>query len=276
MSRNRKHGVSANCDVVIVTGGRWDFLKECLDALRSQPVNVFVIDNASDAEERIQNNSLFEGIKSKRLQHPQGFASANNEGSRMGSAPYILFLNDDCILKDGAVEKMLESMKDERVGIVGAKLTFPLTSTHPNRPAGKVQHVGLALNIRGEVIHPLVGWSPDNPKTCVTRDVWGVTGACLLIRRSLFSRLGGFDTVFGFGTYEDADLCLKVRSAGFKVILNADANGVHFAGATAEKKRVSFPLQYNSLVFKSKWLNSPLMSWGTPDQNSWIGEAGFW
>lgn len=275
MSRKRKHGVSSlPLDVVIVTGGRWDFLKECLSALHN--VNVILIDNASDADERRQNESLFQGVSTKRLQQPLGFAAANNEGARMGGNPNILFLNDDCILKEGAIEKMLESLKDPMVGIVGAKLTFPMTSTNSTRPAGKVQHVGLALNIRGEVIHPLVGWSPDNPKTCKTREVWGVTGACLTVRRWLFNRLGGFDTAFGMGTYEDADLCLKVRSAGYKIILNAEAQGTHYAGATAEKKQVAFPLQFNVMQFKTKWLNSPLMSWGTPDPNSWVGEAGYW
>lgn len=275
MSRNRKHRVMSPVDVVIVTGGRWDFLKECLNALPDN-VNTILIDNASDAEERISNNALFEGVQSKRLQQPLGYAAANNEGARMGSSPYILFLNDDCILNEGAIDRLMESMKDERVGIVGAKLTFPLTSSHPNRPAGKVQHVGLTLNIRGEVIHPLVGWSPDNPKTCVSREVWGVTGACLMIRRQLFSRLGGFDVAFGQGTYEDADLCLRTRASGFRIILNANAVGTHYAGATAEKKKVSFPIQYNAMVFKSKWLNSPLMSWGSPNPNDWVGEANYW
>jgi GT2 family glycosyltransferase len=272
--RDRKHRVSSDVDVVIVTGGRWDFLKECLAALHN--VNVYVIDNASDPEERIQNQSLFEGVKSKRLQQPLGYAAANNEGARMGSAPYILFLNDDCILKPDAIVKMVETLKNPQVGIVGAKLTFPLTSSQPNRPAGKVQHVGLALNIRGDVIHPLVGWSTDNPKACVSRDVWGVTGACLMIKRQVFSRVGGLDVAYGFGTFEDADLCLRVRSLGLRIVLNAEAQGTHYAGATAEKKKVAFPLQYNSMLFKSKWLNSPLMSWGSPNVNDWQGEAGYW
>jgi GT2 family glycosyltransferase len=271
----RKHGVSVQTDVVIVTGGRWDFLRECLDVLPDN-VNVFLIDNASDAEERISNAELFEGLQTKRLQKPLGYAAANNEGARMGSAPYILFLNDDCILQEGTIDRMVETLKNPQVGIVGAKLTFPATSTHPNRPAGKVQHVGLALNIRGEVIHPLVGWSPDNPKTCVTREVWGVTGACLMTKRQVFNRLGGFEVSYGMGTYEDADYCLKVRSSGLKIILNAEARGSHYTGATAEKKQVAFPLQFNSMTFKSRWLNSPLMSWGSPNPNDWVGEADFW
>ena len=276
MSRNRKHRVSYNVDVVITTGGRWDFLKECLAALHD--VNIFLIDNASDPEERIQNSSLFvqDNLTSKRLQNPVGFAEANNEGARMGSAPYILFLNDDCIVKEDTIEKMVETLQKPDVGIVGAKLTFPMNSTNPSRPAGKVQHVGLALDIRGNVIHPLVSWSPTHPKTCVTREVWGVTGACLMIKRSLFNKVYGFDVMYGLGTYEDADLCLKARSVGFRIILNADACAVHYAGATAEKKQVSFPLQFNNMAFKSRWLPSPYMVWGTPEPNSWVGEFGFW
>lgn len=273
--RSRKHGVYSNpVDVVIVTGGRWDFLKECLAALHD--VNVCLIDNASDPEERLQNSHLFEGVDTKRLQKPVGFAEANNDGARMGNAPYILFLNDDCIVNADTIEKMTETLQKPDVGIVGAKLIFPINSSHPNRPAGKVQHVGLAVDIRGNVIHPLVGWSPSNPKTCITREVWGVTGACLMIKRSVFNKVGGFDTVYGAGTYEDADLCLKVRALGFRIILNAEAQATHYAGATAEKKQVAFPLQFNAMQFKSRWLNSPYMAWGTPDPNSWVGEAGYW
>ena len=277
MSRNNRKlrtFPKSEVDVVIATGGRWDFLKECLSALAG--VNVYLIDNFSDPEERIQNQELFNGLETKRLQQPKGYAEANNEGARMGSSPYILFLNDDCIVNADTIERMVETLKPQEVGIVGAKLTFPSSSTSPIRPAGKVQHVGLALNIRGEVIHPLVGWSPNHPKTCLTREVWGVTGACLMIKRAIFNKLGGFDPIYGFGTYEDADLCLRVRMAGFRIILNADATATHYAGATAEKKKVAFPLQQNALVFKSRWINSPLMSWGTPDPNSWVGEAGYW
>jgi len=266
MSRNRKHRAISEkpqVDVVVVTGGRWDFLKQCLEALEKQTisVNVILLDNASDPEERIQNNLLFDGVTSKRLQQLLGFPAANNEAVRMGTAPLVLFLNDDCILTENAIEKMIETMKDETIGVCGAKLTFPTSSTNANRPAGKVQHVGMALNIRGDVIHPLVGWSADNPKCCISRDVFSVTGACLMTRRALFNQIGGFDNSYGAGTYEDVQFCLQIKSLGKRVYVNLEARGEHYAGATAEKKKVSYPLQMNSLTFKSRFLNSPYMQW---------------
>ena len=264
MSKNRKHRVfspTAEVDVVIITGGRWDFLRDCLEAVKKQtvPVNIILLDNASDLTERQQNNVLFEGLATKRIQQSLGFPAANNEAVRMGSAPLILFLNDDCILKEGAVERMVATMKDPSIGVCGAKLLFPLSSTSPQRPAGKVQHVGVGLTIRGDVVHPLIGWSADNPKCCVSRDVFCVTGACLMTRRDLFKKIGGFDNVYGAGTYEEADYCMKARGLGKRVFINCEAQGWHYTGATAEKKGVGFPIQINSLIFRSKWQS--FLSW---------------
>jgi GT2 family glycosyltransferase len=159
------------------------------------------------------------------------------------------------------LDKMVRTMDDPSIGICGAKLLFPPTSTSPIRPAGKVQHVGLALNIRGEIVHPLVGWSADHPKCCVSRDVFATTGACYMIRRELFNKVGGFGQEYGLGTFEDADLCLKIRSLGLRVFLNAEAKAYHYVGASAEKKKVNFPLQENSMTFKNKWIKTPLSAW---------------
>lgn len=261
-------------DIVVVTGGRFDMLKTCLDTVsrfaEKVPLNLWLIDNASDAEERLANDEMFIQEYNwansaqrwyKRLTQSQGYPSSNNEGARMGSAPLIMFLNDDVELLSGTIEQVISDFNDPKVGIVGIKLMFPENSTSPIRPAGKVQHVGLALNVRGEPIHPLVGWSKENPKTCITRDVWAVTGACLTVRRELFNKIGGFDDIYGEGTYEDLELCLRTRQLGFRIICDTKALGYHYVSATAEKKRKQFPMQSNILVFRSRWQTTGLMSW---------------
>lgn len=264
--RIRKHGVSSPIlDVVVTTAGRFDCLRECLAALDKQDapfnLNLYIIDIASPAEERISNQDIFEGRQSKRLQQNVGFPSGANEGARMGSAPIILFLSDDVSLFEGALQKMIERMSDETIGVCGAKLIFPPNSTHPQRPAGKVQHVGLSLNIRGEITHPLVGWSADNPKTCKSREVLATTGACFMIRRSLFNKAGGFDLAYGLGTFEDAELCFKARSMGFRIFVDTEAKAYHYVGATVEKKQAGFPLAQNAMLFKSRWAGTPFFIW---------------
>ena len=272
MSRKQKRhsNLETLIDVVIVTGGRFDMLTKCLDALYDDPVSkrIILIDNNTPAEERIANGHLFNSndqLKSVRLTNEVGFAQANNEGARMGSSPLIMFLNDDVELTTGAIQTVVDTFQDETIGAVGIKLLFPLDSTSPIRPAGKVQHVGMALDIRGNAEHPLVGWSADNPRVCINRDVIAITGACLTIRRSLFNKIQGFDPVYGMGTWEDVDLCFKVRAAGFRNYVNVSALGYHYVGSTAEKKRIPFPLQHNKMIFQSKWAATGLMAWTSAD-----------
>ena len=88
-----------------------------------------------------------------------------------------------------------------------------------------------------------------------------MTGACFSIRRDLFNKLGGWDRVYGKGTYEDSDLCMKVRQSGSRVFLDAEAQGYHYVGATAEKRQEPFPLQQNKQIFMSRWQNSGLVYW---------------
>lgn len=270
----------AQIDVVITTGGRFDMLSKCLDSLYKEaqltPLSIYIIDNASPAEERIQNATLFEyqkekditggvvDFRSKRLQQEAGFPASNNEGARMGRSPLIMFLNDDVELHAGAIEKVVanfEGKENVNMGIVGIKLIFPPDSSNPHRPAGRVQHIGIGINIRGEPTHPLVGWTPSHPKTCISRDVYAVTGACLTIRRTLFQKLGGFDLMYGAGTYEDVDLCLRVRQSGFRIKVDTNSTAYHYAGATQEKKRVNYPLQMNMMKWQSKWAQTGQIFW---------------
>jgi GT2 family glycosyltransferase len=195
----------------------------------------------------------------KRLQQNVGFPMAANEVARMGASNLILFISDDVELWEGTLQRMIDDMNDKTVGIVGTKNLFPITSTSPSRPAGTVQHIGLAMNIRGEIIHPLVGWSSDNPRCNQTRDVFATTGACFLIRRELFNRAGGFDTVYGRGTYEDVTLCLQIRQLGSRIIVDTNAVTYHYVGATVEKRREGFPLQENHTIFMSKFMSSGLL-----------------
>jgi O-antigen biosynthesis protein len=273
MSRKNKTTFQgAILDVVIITAGRFDMLSKCLDALYREaetvPLNIFILDNDSPKEERSQNAHLFvkrEGSKVQKfsVEHVPGlgYAAANNVGARRGNASFIMFLNDDVELHEGAILKLLEPFQEPTIGVVGIKLLFPPTSTSSVRPAGKVQHVGMGFNVRGDAVHPLVGWSADHPKTNVSKDVISVTGACLTIRRNLFNKIGGFSLEYGFGTWEDVDLCFKARVNKFRIWVTTQAVGYHYTGATAEKKRIGYPMQQNRSIFQVKWGNSGLMSW---------------
>lgn len=264
-------------DIVMATAGRFDMLEKAIDAVyreaQAHSINFILIDNGSPMQEKVINQRLFtyqpqkdeQGnvhFITKRLPENMGFVIANNDGAAMGSAPLIMFLSDDVEMQTGTLDRVIRDFDVADVGVVGIKLLFPLNSTSPIRPAGRVQHIGIALNIHADPIHPLVGWPADDPKCCITReDAFGVTGACFSIRRSLFQRFGGFDVAYGKGTYEDMDLCMKVKQSGNRVKMDAEALAYHYVGATFEKRNEPANLPQNNAVWKTRWMNSGILKW---------------
>lgn len=274
MSRKRNRSVSIRplLDVVVTTAGRLDLLELCMASLyrnsKKVPISITIVDQDIPVDDKKLHAELFECQESSvvsfqvvRMTPNLGFPSAANMGARKGSSPIITFISDDVELQDDALENILSSFVDSTVGVVGTRLLFPKGQSSPSRPAGKIQHVGLALNLRGVPVHPLNGWSPENPKTQLSRDAWAVTGACFSIRRELFNKAGGFDPIYGRGTFEDCDLCMKVRQMGKRIYLNAKAQGYHYTGATVEKRREGFPLQQNLQIFQTRWGQTGLMTW---------------
>lgn len=277
MSRKRSSSQKSKIDLVVTTAGRFDLLEGCLDALyreaQTVPMTITIVDIDTRPDERERYKHLFQyqqekdpakGVTQYQVVHSStncGFPTGANMGARQGRSSAILFIGDDVEMWEGSIAEILQSFNDETVGVVGARLLFPKTSASPNRPAGKVQHVGLALDMRGTPTHPLIGWSPENPKTQLSRDAWAVTGACFAIRRDLFNKSNGFDTIYGKGTFEDCDLCLKVRQMGKRIYLNAKAQAYHYVGANVEKRREGFPLQQNLQIFQTRWGQTGLMQW---------------
>ena len=257
-------------DVVIVCGGRFDMLEKCLKAVYENaafPISVCVVDNGSDKEKRNTNIHLFQPpdnpnirFETKRLENSEGYPRTHNEGAKLLSSPIICFMDDDIQIVPGFFEEIIKIMGDRNIGVCGAKLLFPEDSTNPHRPGGKVQHIGLALDVTANAVHPLVGWSPDNSKTRKSRETLAVTGALLVIRRDIFRDCGGFDTIYGHGYWEDLDLCLKVRQKGYKILVDCNLTAYHYTGATGEMNpNHNSDFRKNRDIFRTKWGNSGLL-----------------
>lgn len=275
MSNRKRHSKitteKAILDIVIITGGRYDMLKKCLDALQAQEnapaFDVYILDNNTDNKERLQNKALFEYpivTDSKRVTQDLGFPAANNEAVRMGNAPLILLLNDDVELKPNAIKIAVDTMDDERIGALGAKLIFPDGSK--SGPSGKVQHVGMGMDISGNIVHPLIGWSVDNPKCNVSREVLCVTGAFMMTRRVLWNKIGGLYEGYGLGTYEECDYQMALKTMGKITYINTAIQGTHYTGATLYKKQEQgkvrgYPLQQNKTIFRARWEQSGFFKW---------------
>lgn len=262
-------------DVVITTAGRFDMLELCLKAIyrdATHPLTITIVDDASKKEEKLHYSHLFTyqpewdvhgnvvSHKSRRNEKQEGFISSCNAGAKGGKAPFLSIITDDVEIHEGYFDQIYKVMQDDGIGVVGSRLIFPPTSNHKARPAGKIQHVGVALDIRANAVHPLVGWSPDNPKTQISREVLAVTGAIFTTKTKLFHSFGGFDPIYGLGYWEDVDYCLKVRQRGYKIWLESSTSAYHYVAATSEKGVIhNTGFQKNANTFRSRWANSGLL-----------------
>ena len=142
----------------------------------------------------------------------RGFSGANNLGATFATAPHLVFLNSDAFpQKPGWLEALIDVLNQHPdIGAVGPRLVFA---------DGSVQHSGMEFRRRDELgiwvnHHPGMGLAPSlDPHKGLTR-VPAVTGACIALRRADLDRVGGWDTGYLIGDFEDSDLCLKLRSEG--------------------------------------------------------------
>lgn len=219
-------------DICVLTAGqRPDLLNKCLESIRPYAEKtkspVYLFGNG------IKNINSPNWVNVRLVKDNRGYPGGANAAIDMGKLDLVLFVSDDIEFTDGAIEQAVSTMKqDNKIGMLGFKLLF---SSGTQNPAGKVQHVGHACDIHGNILHPFIGWSPENPKTCVSGEVFSVTGATFLVRRKAFIVGGKFNEIYGSGYYEDVELALNIRDRGYKIWLDADAVAYHYVGATFEK-----------------------------------------
>jgi GT2 family glycosyltransferase len=272
MSRKRKRTArpkepKALVDIIIPVHRRFDLLEKCLnaipDAAKDVPYKIIIFDNASPLEEANEfYPHLDKSIKISRSKQNLGFPKACNQGVHRGNSPLLFFLNSDVILEPDSIDKLVRVMDEPEVGVVGMRLVFPMEHLDLNdqiRPAGKIQHVGLSVNIRGEIYHPFMAWNPDHERVMMQKEVFAVTGAALMTRRNIWQKAKGFNEVYGHGTFEDVDYCFTVREMGYNIRVEPEALGTHYTGATAEKYQLGYALNHNQMTFMQRWSNK--MEW---------------
>jgi len=233
------------CSIVIPVHDRADLTAQCLAAIRENtgdvPYDVLVVDNGSTDSTTEFLAGLRSPFRSVRNEENLGFGRASNQGADATSGQYILFLNNDTVPLPGWLGPMVECMESRpEVGIVGAKLLYP--------DSGLMQHAGVAVG-EGHPFHVYKMLPADLPEACEDRDCDAVTGACMLVRRSLFEELGGFDVAYLNGL-EDIDLCMRARELGYISRFSSRSIVQHYESMTEGRMDNN---DRNHEVFKERW-----------------------
>ena len=219
--------------IIIPLYNQVDYTVACLEALAQNTpeaanYEVILVDNASSDGTEAFLQQLSGDVIVHRNEQNLGFAKACNQGARLASGEILLFLNNDTIPHPGWLEGMLDVFASEaRVGAVGSKLLFP---------DGTIQHAGVVFADDGSPGHWLYQADlADHPLVNQRRDFQCVTAACIAIPRPLFEQLEGFDEGYRNG-YEDVDLCLKIRKAGYRVVYTPDSVVTHVSSVSEGRK----------------------------------------
>ena len=209
-------------------------LSRCIDSIvkkTSYPdYEIIIVNNDSQSEEAREYFSR----TPHRLLHFQGpfnFSAINNFAVERTQCPWILFLNNDVeVIESEWLGVMVEHVQRPEVGAVGARLLYPDDT---------IQHAGVVLGVGGIAQHAFRGFGAEDPgvnrQLQVTRNYSSVTGACLMTRREVFEEVGGFDEARLPVTFNDVDLCLKMRRAGYLIVYTPFAKLYHHESATRRR-----------------------------------------
>ncbi|HEX6457220.1 MAG TPA: glycosyltransferase family 2 protein [Solirubrobacterales bacterium] len=212
--------------VVVPVHNRVGLSRRCLRrVLADLPpgCEVVVVDDAStDATPQLLAG-LGEAVRSLRLERNMGFAAACNAGAAAARGEQLVFLNNDTEPEPGWLEALLaHAAEHPAAAVVGARLLYP---------TGAVQHAGVAFGQDGYPHNLYAGFPADHSAVKKTRRLQAVTGACMLVRRESFERLGGFDEGY-VNSMEDVDFCLRVGEAGGEVHYCPAATVIHLESAS--------------------------------------------
>lgn len=206
-------------------------LKRCIASLQEkssyQNYEIIMIENNSTEEETF---ACYEELcnrdaRIKRVDWKGHFnySAINNFGVKHASGEYLLFLNNDTELISGdSIKEMLGICQRSDVGAVGARLYYADDT---------IQHAGVVLGMGGIAGHAFAGERRSATGYCrriiCSQEMSAVTAACMMVKRSVFEEAGGFDEGLEV-TFNDIDLCLKIRENGKKVVYAPAAELYHY------------------------------------------------
>ena len=248
--------------VIIPICGKIGYTLNCLASIAANPpqipFEVIVIDDFSP-DNSVEVLTNVKDIRLIKNEQNQGFIRSCNIGANAATGEYLYFLNNDTKVTSGWMDELLRTFYEfPETGLAGSKLIYP---------DGKLQEAG------GIVWQDGSAWNfgrlqdPEMPIYNYAREVDYCSGASIMVPKSIFDELGGFDEYYLPAYFEDADLALKIRDKGYRVIYQPLSTVIHYEGITSgtdiNKGTKAYQVE-NSDKFYLRWKDR-LLTHQSPD-----------
>ena len=246
--------------IIIPNKDQKESLESCLKSIREKTgyknYEIIIIENNSTSDEIFhyyKELSADPQIRLLRWKKEFNYSAINNYGARMAKGEYLLFLNNDVtVITDGWMEEMLGVCQRPEVGAVGVKLIYPDNT---------IQHAGCVVGLGGIAGHMFTDMPADRTgylhKASILQDMSAVTAACMMMKKSVFEKAGGFTEELAVA-FNDVDLCLKTRQTGYLIVYDPYARLWHMEsksrGAEDSKEKVR-RFQTEIEYMRSHWID---------------------
>lgn len=217
--------------LLIPTRNGLKYLKPCVDGIieKTQYKNyeIIILDNQSDDSETLQYLHDIAQLKNVRVElydNEFNYSAINNFGVQCAKGEIIGLINNDIEVIEGDwLNEMVSQVCRDEIGCVGAKLLYEDKT---------LQHAGVILGMGGVAGHSFIGLGESDPgyyyRAQLVQNYSAVTAACLLLKKSTFNEVGGLDEENFKVAFNDVDLCLKVREAGYRNLWTPHATLFHY------------------------------------------------
>jgi GT2 family glycosyltransferase len=236
--------------IVVLTFNQLEVTKLCVDSLfmHTRDFELVIVDNASTDGTVPYLKALaaeHDNIKLILNVNNRGFAGGCNQGIAASTGSHVVLLNNDTVVSEGWLDGLIQAAATEGVGIVGPRTNCIVGPQQVNEIAYDPQTLQGFETFARE-------WRAGN------RNIWQTTrviGFCMVIRRDVIDQIGGLDTTFGTGNFEDDDYCLRAQVAGFKIAVTDAVFIHHFGSVTFKGQKVDYrrTMDRNWALFKRKW-----------------------
>ncbi|MEO8333054.1 MAG: glycosyltransferase family 2 protein, partial [Gallionella sp.] len=224
--------------IIVPTRDEPALIRQCVESLLAKTTyprfEILIVDNQSadsDALAYLEQIAMHEKVRVLQYDQPFNYSAMNNMAVREARGEVVCLLNNDTeVISSDWLEEMVGHLLQPRVGVVGAKLYFP---------NDQVQHGGDLVGVGGVANHAHAFLQRDDPGYCnraaVAQELSAVTGACMVVWKSLYEELRGLDEQHLPVAFNDVDFCLRVREAGYRVVWTPHAELYHHESVSRGK-----------------------------------------
>lgn len=266
--------------IIIPTKDKVDILKRCVDSIIQKTTykkyEIVIVDTgSSDPKTKKYYQKITKDSKIKIIYWSKkfNFSEVNNFAVDHSKGDYLLFLNNDTeVINPDWLDNMVEHIQSDEIGAVGAKLYFPDKT---------IQHSGVILGLGPDRVagHPYyhhsdgLGYFGINQ---LIRNYSAVTGACLLTKREIHHKIGGFDKNLAV-SFNDVDYCLKIRQKGYRIVYTPLSKLYHHESVSLGKVELQHRKinETETQYMKKKWgtllTNDPYFH-----KNFSLDHEGYW